>query len=851
MTSKKTLSGTALLAIAIAMPAVAQTSTSVAGASNDSNTIVVTARKRSEDIQTVPISIVSLSAAELTKRSINSLADLSNSTPGLAINSIAGGALLTIYIRGQAPANTNSDLNTEANVGVFIDGIYQTSRNTVDIISVLDVAQLDVAKGPQSALYGRSTFAGALGIFTAAPSRQLGGRVEGTVGTNADYRMRGSVSGPIVDGKLFGRLSAGYLTFGGTAQNLTTPNNNVGGYKKYAISGSLELDLGQFNARLNGFATHSESEVSGIRLPLLSEYNCGTTDAATGARTLLCGPLVSDKINDVSADMPDTTFSTQQVSLDLKYKFDPFTLVSVTGLTQSKNRTYNDYDGSGRGISLGVCQINTVSVPAVPCAGFGLQPYTRVININAHTSGREQVRTFSQEVRIQSPDNSKFQWMLGGFYFNSRIPTSFNPGVNVYPLNGATIGANERLIQVLANNPPGFGPADGTNSNNQFLAGPNIFRASGDTIGSTITQSIFGSLGYDFGQVRVSAEGRYNIDKKTSQLNAAAGGVPVIIDGPNTNLSFPNIGVVQRATFKSFTPRFSIDYRPTDNVFLYATAAKGVRSGGFNNQSVAAAVLPSEIAYKEEENWTYEVGLKSKLLDNRLLLNLAVYKVDWKNMQIAVFSENSAATGLPVAIITNASSYKIEGIEGTIEARPNDIFGFGGSFNFTNPRFGAGSYDTARRANCITGTGVTAVALAPCSVTTITAANGTVIAVPNLEGKRTARSVKASWNLHATATVPVGNDWEATGRVDVNYTGDAFIDNINSTFIPSRTLTNLRLSVSNDKYSIAIFANNLFDKVYAQNAIVQPRIGIPFFIRVPEAIQGERRRIGLTAAAKF
>lgn len=117
--------------------------------------------------------MTAFTAEDHADRNISNFADLGNSTPGVNITSIAGGTTQQIFLRGLAPANTTTDLNVEANVGTFIDGIYQTSRNTLDIISVRDVGQIEVARGPQSALLGRSTFAGALSIRTKAPARDL------------------------------------------------------------------------------------------------------------------------------------------------------------------------------------------------------------------------------------------------------------------------------------------------------------------------------------------------------------------------------------------------------------------------------------------------------------------------------------------------------------------------------------------------------------------------------------------------------------------------------------------------------------------------------------------------------
>jgi iron complex outermembrane receptor protein len=136
-------------------------------------------------------------------------------------------------------------------------------------------------------------------------------------------------------------------------------------------------------------------------------------------------------------------------------------------------------------------------------------------------------------------------------------------------------------------------------------------------------------------------------------------------------------------------------------------------------------------------------------------------------------------------------------------------------------------------------------------VIVVTTPSGAIRAVPSLEGLRPARSVKWQWNLHAGADIPVGNDWNITGRVDVNHTGPSFSNLINTISFGKRTLTNVRVGVANERFSVSLWANNLFDKTYAANSINQPRAGLPFAFIVPEIYLGEGRRMGVTAAVKF
>lgn len=838
------------------LPAFAQ-SGAPAAEEADSGEIIVTARKRDEDIQTVPITITAYTAEDLAERNISNIADLGNSTPGLAITSITGGTVLGIYLRGLAPANTANDLNVDANVGVFIDGMYQTSRNTLDIISVLDVGQIEVVKGPQSALYGRSTFAGALNILTKRPSQEFEGSVSATVGQDEDYRIRGTVGGPITDFLSF-RVAGGYLTYDGYGTNLADRDDNLGGTEKYAASAALELRASEnLTMRLSGFISHSETELSPTTLLPLSAFNCGTTNAsavAAGLRQLYCGPLPVSPLSSLTPNAPDTVAKNRQFTFDVELDLGFGTFISTTGSTHSTNSTYNDYDGTAAGTLVGVC-----TVPASCFAGA----YTRLTTVNALSISRERVNTFSQEFRLQSNGDSDFSWLFGVNAFHSRVPLAAG-GIGVSPT--MPLAPTERVIAVtqIATPPAaGFGAYEFT-ANPFLVADSTVTQLSSSYSDSrTNSRSVFGALGYKFGNLRVNAEGRYNVDRKRAQVfsvaanPAAAPGVNQEIKGTKIPLqtAFPNAGVIYRRKFTSFAPRFTLDWQATPDILVYASAAKGVRNGGFNTVNPATGgtngILPSEAAYDEETNWTYEAGFKSKLFDDRLLLNASAFHIDWSNAQVSGFTQNPAATTVN-RIVLNIGDIKSTGFEVLADLKLTDMFSIGGNFSYSDPKFQAGSYDGGQVAQCVIGVGAAATAAPGCPpVIVVTRANGTTAAVPSLEGRRPQRSVKTQWNVHAQANVPISDDWTAKARVDVNYTGPAFNNLINTQFFGKRTLTNLRIGLENENYSLAFFANNVFNRKYTQNAINQPRIGAPFAFSVPEIYFGETRRMGVTATAKF
>ncbi len=841
-----------LLTTTALMPGAALAQTADDDDQVNSADIVVTARKREEDAQSVPIAITAYSAEGLAERNISNFADLGNATPGLNVTSIAGGTTQQIFVRGLAPANTTTDLNVEANVGTFIDGIYQTSRNTLDMIAVLDVGQIEVAKGPQSALFGRSTFAGALSIRTQRPTRDFSGSFSATVGEDKDYRARGSLSVPVGE-TLAVRVGAGYLTYDGWGAN-SAAKDNLGGTEKYAVNAAILWEpSSDFSALLSGFITHSETEMSPVSHVPLAAYNCGTTSTAAvtlNLRQLYCGPLEARKVSSISPGIPETKAKTRQIALELDGTLNGVKIVSVTGYTEAENRAHNDFDGTAAGVLLGVCS-------AANCFPAGL--YTRQARANFVSISVEKVRTFSQELRLQSDNDGPFQWLLGGNFFDQRIPLAAG-GIGV---DRAGLAANERFVQLTQ---VGTVPATGVGAY-EFTANPFITAdsnavqvASSWARASTKTMSIFAALGYQFGDIRFNAEGRYNIDRKRAQVFSvnnplAVPGVNQPIVGTQTPAAgqFPVIGPQFARTFTSFTPRFTLDYRVTPDVLLYASVAKGVRAGGFNTANAVSAtgILASEVPYEEETNWTYELGIKSEWFDRRVLFNAAYFHVDWSDAQVSSFTENPTAVN-PVRIIRNIGAIKSDGFEVQVEVKPIDMLGIGGSLVWSDVKFGRGVYDGGSVTQCVIGTGAAATAAAGCPpVTLVTLPSGQVRAVPSLEGLRPARSVKLQWNLHATADIPLGNDWDLSARVDVNHTGPSWANIINSFSFGERTLTNVRLGVSNDRYSLSLWANNLFDKVYAQNAISQPRAGLPFAFIIPEVYLGEGRRIGVTGSVKF
>lgn len=223
-----------------ALPAAAQDSgsTTTPQASN-SNEITVTARRCSETLTDVPLSSTALSRDGLEKRSSRNVRDLANDAPGLTFTMGGTPSCSVLVVRRLSSLNFATSLNNEAKVGIFIDGIHQTNRNAIDLLDVIDIGQISAAKGPQSALYGRSTFAGAAGISSQEAPRKPSCSITGTLGTDTDRRISVGAGGPIIDGILNGSIRGSYVTFGGTIKN--SDGAKLGGCTHQGLSGSLHF----------------------------------------------------------------------------------------------------------------------------------------------------------------------------------------------------------------------------------------------------------------------------------------------------------------------------------------------------------------------------------------------------------------------------------------------------------------------------------------------------------------------------------------------------------------------------------------------------------------------------------
>ncbi len=596
------LAGVAFAALSAA-PASAQDAGDTAPAPQveDGSTIVVTARRREERIQDVPLAITALSGEELTKGGTLEITEIAQEVPNLTLEVSRGtNTTLTAFIRGVGQQDPVAGF--EAGVGLYVDDIY-LNRPQGAVLDVYDVERIEVLRGPQGTLYGRNTIGGAIKYVTARLPDDTEVKVRGTYGSYNQADLIVTASTPLSDGLKLG-VSGARLSRGGFGDNLTQPG--VENYNKdvWAARGTIEFDTGPLFIRLSG------------------DYVKDNSDPRQGHRLLagrFSGAPVLDNVYDTRAglDVVEQEVEAYGGGLTIAYEVgDTVTLKSITGYRKDNSTTPIDFDS---------LPASDLDVPAI-----------------------YRNKQFSQELQLLY-EGDRLSGVLGAYYLDANAFTAFDVALFT---TGALIGL------------PGL--------NAQTL---------GDV--DTETYSIFGDFTYDItDQISLSLGGRYTWDTRTSRIlrTTFIGGFSDLFPPSTATAIAVTSDFTGSATFKEFTPRASLAFKPNDNRTFYFTYSKGFKGGGFDprGQSTAAPDLDGDgdrdyadqyafLSFAPEKVDSYEIGWKASLLDDRLFISLAAFKADYTDVQIpgsvGFDSDGDGTNDSFIGITSNAGDADVDGFE--------------------------------------------------------------------------------------------------------------------------------------------------------------------------------------------
>jgi len=803
------------------------------------DSIIVTAQKREQNLQDVPVVVTAIGAKLLQDTGIKDIKDLTILTPGLTVTSTTSEASTTARIRGVGTVGDNPGL--ESSVGVVIDGVYRP-RNGVGFGDLGEMERIEVLKGPQGTLFGKSTSAGVINIVTKEPEFGFAGNAEATIGNFNAHGIAASVTGPLFGTEtLAARLYVAARERDGYNDVVTgkgpSDRDQDADQGFYTVRGQL-LFAPDDNATFKIIADYSKRD----------ENCCGAVQIRTGPtggilNLLNGGPALAtpaDPYARVAYSNRGAPSSVEDKGVSLQGVIDT-PVGELTSISAIRNwRTDNGQDSD----------FTTADLAYRNKDGTNYAEFT----------------TFSQELRLAGKTD-KLDWLVGAFLADEKLDNeaNFNYGNDYEQYMGRLLsrsGANPagiaNFVALLLNRAP----------NTSFVGGQGLhdtYNQRATTMAGFTNNSWHVTDAFD-----ITVGLRYSIDKKTldTYQTTSDGGVacgtalspagqariagivgaanaPTVIGNlclPWANPLFNGRGTEQKRTDKEWSGTLKASYRFSPEVFTYASYARGYKGGGFNlDRSQSSNGLPSggqgvvpvkDTSFPAEFVDSYELGMKNTLFNRTVLFNVTGFYQKFSDFQLNTFL---------------GTSFAVRSVE-EVTSRGVDI-----DFLWFTPVRGLSvqsGYSYAK-----TEYGDQPIANDP----------GNALAL--LPGSRMSLAPEHSASASVTYERPVGDNMKARFNLGAKYTSDY---NTGSDLFPpkvqaSYTVVNGRIALgsADDRWAIELWGQNLFDEEYAQvafNGFLQGSSGLsatnktynPALDSITyDAFLGAPRTYGVTLRSRF
>ena len=809
------LSASALVTSIAMLPsaAIAQTAPAADDTKDDGGIeeIVVTARRTQETLQSAPVAVSVVTSAKIEEFGLTSIDDFAKQANGISFSQAFGRFTDRPVIRGASNVLANVQFGVETGAAYFVDGVYfQGDLQSFDPSSI---ERVEIVKGPQSALYGRNTYSGAINYITKEPGNDFGVTGNARIAEYGEKQLSASVSGPLIKDVLKFRLGGRYYDYNGQYINQLTG-------KKVGQENSKSVDLTLV------FTPHEDAKMrtrisyqkdrDGARAFFLqgaASNNCLPGYRSIGNRTTGSavqpfgnpGRLITDPTNrnqwfcGVVRPQPDnirlntdaTTYpgnvavpdgtaydgiDNEQYNISNVFDWDVggsgFTFTSLTGLRFNKNASGSDSDHSDAYVTFGA--------PGEP--------------LFANTS-RNRQQDFSQEVSLSTPQDKPIRAKIGGYYFKQ----DFNTTDILFANPVLRTGSVDTLL--------------GQNSS-QFATIDN--------------RAIFGMVEWDITpSLSITAELRHAVEKKTiaDRSSPSATGAYIFAAGVNQNrldqfgcttalinrvtlagAPIPGCKVFPTGEFKGTDPRITVNYTTPGGTLFYANYATGRKPGGFNGTAgITAQILLGRPAdsYQPEKSQGYEFGIKFNALDRRLFGTFALYTSKLSNVQLSTAIPNlapGAGNSLTSIVTTAGNNAKTSGFEASIQASPTKGLNITMGLSYVDAQFTSGCdadlfiYNSGGLRPNFDTSNPPAAALPLCS----------------LKGKK----------------LPLGSPWTANGSIayehalgstdvklfgnsDFSYEDSKYIQTDNFAKTGDAFILNARIGIKTDHFTLAFFGRNL------------------------------------------
>ena len=560
--------------------------------------IVVTARKREENIQEVPVAVSLITGEVLEDRAAADISELQGFVPNLSIYPGRNqSTTLTAFMRGIGQADPL--WGVDPGVGLYLDDVY-IARPQGALLDVYDIERIEVLRGPQGTLYGKNTIGGAIKYVSREITDEFDGRLSVTPGSFDNLGVQGSFSGPLIAGKLRGKVAFASLQHDGFGTNLLT-GEDVSDKDTTAFRAALDwLPSDRVKVQLSLDRTQDDAQPKGLtRLE---------TNGLCPLFGLTCEPF-ADPFDTESGLEPLNSTDSEGYALTVTWDISSdWQMKSITSYRESDTENNIDFDTS----------------PA---------PIADVIA----TYFDEQT---SQELQFIYGGSDRLDGVFGLYYFDGTA--------------GGQVLNNFLNLQ--------FGGTGGEVDTDSLA----IFGEGNYALSDRLT--------FNFG-LRVTEE-----EKRGRAFNAAYS------DSTFTDVILVTADFDESETFNSVSPKLGLDYQFNDDVMGYVSFSRGFKSGGFNVRAQANAFPESALPFDDEELTVGEIGVKTQLADNRLILNAAAFYGDYADIQVSTFTSfDGDGDGQDESFFgnfLNAGDATIQGLEVEFDWSSNSWLGFSGNVSY-------------------------------------------------------------------------------------------------------------------------------------------------------------------------
>jgi len=699
--------------------------------------IIVTAQKREERLQDVPVAVTALGADAIANQRIAEFSDLTRAAPSLTITQTTSSPNNAIVLRGIGTFAFS--IGVEPSVAVIIDDM-PVVQQAQAFDNMADLQRIEVLKGPQGTLFGKSASAGVVNIVTQDPGKEFSGSVSATAATDGDYRVEGVVSAPLGDNAGV-RLTGFYHDYRGNVFNVTN-GQHLNDQENYGVRAKFKANVSDaLTVTITG--AHSKATQDGTATTLRGIFGAGTPRVLGQAALPLIPSLngitpgtgnYRSRVNAVGPTANKTTSIAGKIDLDLGFA----NLISVTAYQDWKFRFENDFDNTD-------------------IAGVAQQgPY--------HSTN------LTQELRVVSSGSDALKYVAGVFYSDAQTDRSFNRG------------------------PAAAAKWTATNGNKSL--------------------GLFGQLDYTLPtETTISGGVRYNREK-----------IDVAFDnllGTTVNACAPGTAACRGSNTDSVvTWKGSVSQKLARDVMVFASVARGHKGfaydivTGFNPARIngalngTAAGLSGTGPVKPEKSTSYEIGLKSRFLDNRVQLNVIGFYTNYNDFQA---QSAVLVAGAPTFLLNNVGKLRTKGVEVEFQAKASDWLRIDAGATYADAAMT--SFPLAQGYDGQPGTDPR------CVRVFASGANAGLCQTHDRSGAAPPNAPKFKWNLGATSEFDLGGD--ATGIFILSYQHQSKVNfDLKGNPLLNQAgygVMNASLGAEIGQFKVTAFVNNLFDKHYASS----------------------------------